>query len=167
MLGIEVRVQFEGKGALRIRIPPGTESGTKIRLTGQGEPGVDGAPPGDLYLTLRVRPHPFLTREGPDLFVDLPVTLPELVLGASVEVPTPDGPVQLKIPPRSPNGRKLRLRGKGAAQPGGERGDLYLKLALALPSELDDEARAKLEELAREIEPLYAEQNLRAHLENS
>ncbi|NRA01541.1 MAG: DnaJ domain-containing protein [Myxococcales bacterium] len=167
VLGNEVRVQFEGKGALRIRIPPGTESGTKIRLAGQGEPGVDGAPPGDLYLTLRVRPHPFLTREGPDLFVDLPVTLPELVLGASVEVPTPDGPVQLKIPPRSPNGRKLRLRGKGAAQPGGERGDLYLKLALALPSELDDEARAKLEELAREIEPLYAEQNLRAHLENS
>ncbi|MEE2702527.1 MAG: DnaJ C-terminal domain-containing protein [Myxococcota bacterium] len=166
VLGNEVRVQFEGKGALRIRIPPGAESGTKIRLAGQGAPGSDGSPAGDLYLTLQVRPHPFLTRQGSDLFVDLPVTLSELVLGASVEVPTPDGPVQMKIPPRSPNGRKLRLRGKGASQRGGGRGDLYLKLVCQLPAELDDEAQGKLENLARELEPLYEPQDLRAHLKD-
>jgi DnaJ-class molecular chaperone len=133
---------------LRIRIPPGTDDGSRIRLAGQGGPG---DPPGDLYLRLRVRPHPFFKREGADLSLELPVTLPELIRGASVEVPTPDGPVTMTIPPRSQNGQRLRLRGKGATRAGGGRGDLFVRLAARLP-EGDGE---KLESVARELEPLY------------
>jgi curved DNA-binding protein len=163
--GGEVRVSVHkaepGGGAaertLRIRIPPGTDEGSRIRLAGQGGPG---DPPGDLYLRLRVRPHPFFRREGADLSLDLPVTLPELIRGASVEVPTPDGPVSMTIPPRSQNGRKLRLRGKGATRAGGGRGDLLVRLAVRLP-EADGE---RLEEVAREIEPLYGDANVRAEL---
>jgi curved DNA-binding protein len=125
--GGEVRLQYQGRN-LRVRIPPGADDGTRIRMTGQGEPG-EGGPAGDLYLTLQVRPHPFFTRRGADLHLDLPVTIPELVLGASVEVPTPDDPVSMKIPPHSANGRVLRLRGKGATRrDGAECGDLYIKL---------------------------------------
>lgn len=161
ILGREVRVAVSGKGTLRVRIPAGAGDGTRVRLGGQGLPGPGNGPPGDLYLRLRVRAHPFFTRDEADLFVDVPVTLPELVLGASVAVPTPDGPVSMKIPEHSPNGRKLRLRGKGGAIRGSdERGDLYARLVLELP----DDGGAKLEELAREMEPLYAGSDVRARL---
>jgi DnaJ-class molecular chaperone len=157
--GGEVRLQYEGRN-LRVRIPPGADDGTRIRMAGQGEPG-SGGPPGDLYLTLQVRPHPFLTRRGADLHLDLPVTIPELVLGASVEVPTPDDPVTMKIPPHSANGRVLRLRGKGATRrDAGERGDLYIKLVATLPTGQE----APLEEAAREMEALYAGQDPRERL---
>ena len=113
------------------------------------------------YLRLSVRPHPFFTRDEADLFVDVPVSLPELVQGATVEVPTADGSVQMKIPPRSPNGRKLRLRGQGGAQRGSsERGDLYARLLLVLP-ETDD---PRLDELASEMEALYEGQDVRQGL---
>ena len=101
-----------------------------------------------------MRPHRFFTRDGPDLSVDVPVTLPELVRGASIEVPTPDGAVSMKIPPRSQPGRRLRLRGKGAPRRrGGDRGELYVRLVLTLP-DTDD---PRLEELAGEMESLYAD----------
>jgi len=166
--GGEVRVQVEGKGALRVKIPPGADEGTRVRLAGQGAPGGGGGPPGDLYLKLRVRPHHFYTREGADLHVDLPVTLPELVQGASVEVPTPEGPVTMKIPPHSQPGRRLRLRGKGARRragggPGGdgsERGELYVRLALVLPGTEDP----RLDELAAEMEALYGDEDVRGGL---
>ncbi len=162
--GGEVRVQFEGKGALRVKIPPGADDGTRIRLAGQGAPGPGGGPAGDLYLKLRVRAHRFYTREGADLYVDLPVTLPELVQGASVEVPTPEGPVTMKIPPRSQPGRRLRLRGKGAPRLGGEdeRGELYVRLALTLPDSDD----SRLEELATEMEALYGDEDVRRGLKD-
>src|SRR5690606_18212468 len=131
VLGREVRLEVPGRGALRVRIPAGADDGTRVRLAGQGEPGAAGAPPGDLYLTLRVRPHPFFRREGDDLSLDLPVTVPELALGASVEVPTPDGVATVKIPPHARPGQRLRLRGKGAVRRGtGTRGDLYLRLVV-------------------------------------
>jgi curved DNA-binding protein len=159
--GGEVRVQFEGRGTLRVKIPPGADEGTRVRLAGQGSPGARGAPPGDLYLTLHVRPHPFLEREGNDLSVDVPVTIPELIRGASIEVPTAEGSVSMKIPPGSANGRRMRLRGKGVPRLGGsERGDLYVRLMAKLP-ETDD---AQLEELAERIEPLYANHDVRAKL---
>jgi curved DNA-binding protein len=160
--GGEVRLQYQGRN-LRVRIPPGADDGTRIRMTGQGEPG-EGGPAGDLYLTLQVRPHPFFTRRGADLHLDLPVTIPELVLGASVEVPTPDDPVSMKIPPHSANGRVLRLRGKGATRRDGtERGDLYIKLVATLPSGQE----APLEEVAREMEALYAGQDPRERLKGT
>ena len=103
----------------------------------------------------------FFTRDEADLFVDVPVTVPELILGTTVDVPTPDGSVSMKLPPRSPNGRKLRLRGQGGALRGSEeRGDLYVRLVAELPDTPDE----KLEELARELEPLYGEQDIRARL---
>jgi curved DNA-binding protein len=159
--GGEVRVEVAGRGTLRVKIPPGASDGTRIRLAGQGDPGARGGAPGDLYLRLRVRPHAFFRREGSDLSLDLPVTVPELVLGASIEVPTPDGPVTMKVPPRSQNGRKLRLRGKGAPRLGAsERGDLYVTLVAELPEGQDP----KLEALAKELEPLYGGRDPRSRL---
>jgi DnaJ-class molecular chaperone len=161
VLGRELRLEVPGRGALRVRIPPGADDGTRVRLAGQGEPGAEGAPPGDLYLTLRVRPHPFFRREGDDLSLDLPVTVPELVLGASIEVPTPDGVATVRVPRNSKPGQRLRLRGKGAAKRGSsERGDLYLRLVAELPEGRD----AELEELAKRLEPLYEGRDPRAAL---
>ena len=159
--GGEVRVQVADRGALRIKIPPGSETGTKIRLAGQGDSGDAGAPAGDLYLTLRVRPHPLFRREGSDLHLDLPVTIPELVQGASVEVPTPDGSVTMKIPRHSQSARVLRLRGKGVVKLGtSERGDLYVKLLAELP----DPADPRLESIAKDLESLYEGRDVRARL---
>jgi curved DNA-binding protein len=164
VLGREVRLDVPGRGTLRVRIPAGADDGTRVRLAGQGEPGAEGAPPGDLYLTLRVRPHPFFRREGDDLAYDLPVTLPELVLGASIEAPTPDGVARVRIPAHSRPGQRLRLRGKGAGRRGtSERGDLYLRLLVDVPESRD----AELEEIAKRMEPLYAGRDPRASLKGS
>jgi DnaJ-class molecular chaperone len=161
-LGREVRLEVAGRGTLRVRVPPGADEGTRVRLAGQGEPGVAGGPPGDLFLTLRVRPHPLFRREGDDLALDLPVTLPELVFGAEVSVPTPEGSASVRIPAHARPGQRLRLRGKGAGRrgAGGERGDLYVRLVLELPEGHDRE----LEEIARSAEPLYAGRDVRARL---
>jgi len=159
-LAREVRVQIEGRSGLRVRVPPGAHDGTRIRLAGQGEPGDEGGATGDLYLTLRVRPHPFFRREGADLALDLPVTIPELVLGAEVEVPTLDGSASVRIPPHSKAGQRLRLRGKGAAKREGERGDLYLRLSPQLP----ESGREELDDIAKRMEPLYAGRDVRARL---
>jgi curved DNA-binding protein len=158
--GAEVRVEVAGR-ALSVRIPPGSDDGSRIRLRGQGEPGPGGGPAGDLYLTLRVRPHPLFRREGTDLHLEVPVSVPELVLGAEVEVPTPDGSVSMRVPPRSQSGRRMRLRGKGVPRRrGGGRGDLYVTLVAQLPAGDDP----RLERLAKEMEPLYAGADLRARL---
>jgi len=158
--GNEISIEREGS-RLRVRIPPGSDTGTRVRLAGQGRPGLRGGPAGDLYLRLRVRPHAFFVRSGDDLELDLPVTIPEAVLGAKVEVPTPEGPVTMTVPPRSKNGRILRVRGKGVARRGGGSGDLRVRLVVQLP-ETDD---ARLEEIARELEPLYRGASPRRHLE--
>lgn len=159
--GGEVRVQLEGKGTLRTKIPAGAAEGTRIRLAGQGSPGVEGGPPGDLYLKLHVRPHAFYTRDADDLWLDVPVTLSELVRGASIEVPTPDGSVTMKVPARSQPGRRLRLRGKGAPHRNSDgHGELYVKLLLALP-DTDD---PRLDELASEMDGLYGDADLRSGL---
>jgi len=159
-LAREVRVQIEGRSGLRVRVPPGAHDGTRIRLAGQGEPGAEGGAAGDLYLTLRVLPHAFFRREGADLALDLPVTIPELVLGAEVEVPTLDGSASVRIPPHSKAGQRLRLRGKGAAKREGERGDLYLRLSPELP----EGGREELDDIAKRMESLYAGRDVRARL---
>jgi curved DNA-binding protein len=160
-LGREVRVEIAGRGTLRVRVPPGAGEGTRVRLAGQGEPGPGNGPAGDLYLRLRVRPHPFFRREGDDLSLDLPVTVPELVLGAEVPVPTPEGTASVRIPPHARPGQRLRLRGKGAARrAAGGRGDLYVRLVAELPEGRDGE----LEEIAKRMEPLYAGRDPRERL---
>jgi len=158
-LGGEMRVQVEGR-ALRVKVPPGANDGTRIRLAGQGEPGLEDGEHGDLYLTLRVRPHPLFRREGDDLALDLPVSIPELVLGAEVEVPTLEGSATTRIPPHSKAGQRLRLRGMGVAKGKGARGDLYARLVPELP----DPQTPELDELAKRMEALYAGRDVRARL---
>jgi len=143
-----------GRGAtyqptrLKVKIPAGVADGGKIRLGGKGEPGIHGGPPGDLLITVHLRPHPFLRREDDDLFLTLPITVPEAVSGATVEVPTLNGAVNLKIPPGSQSGQSLRLRGKGAPSPrGGDRGNLYVELAIKVPDQPDEATREAADHL--------------------
>jgi len=116
---------------LEVHIPKGVREGQHLRLAGQGAPGAGGAPAGDLYLEVQFLPHPVFRVDGSDISFDLPVAPWEAALGATVTVPTPDGSVQLSVPPGSSQGRKLRLKGKGL--PGKLPGDLYAVLTIALP----------------------------------
>jgi molecular chaperone DnaJ len=121
---------------IRVNIPPGAEPSKRIRLRGKGEAGVRGGPPGDLYIIPRIRPHPLLTRSGKDLSMDLPITIGEAVRGASVEVPTPMGKLNVKIPAGAQSGQQLRLKGKGVSAHGqSPAGDLYLRLMIRVPQD--------------------------------
>jgi len=123
---------------LNVKIPPGVETGSRVRVAGKGGAGVDGGPAGDLFMVVEVKPHPLLRREGNDLELEVPVTVPEAVRGATVTVPTPDGDVALRIPPGTQSGRRLRLRGKGVPRlHGGERGDLYVRVMVQVPEKAD------------------------------
>jgi DnaJ-class molecular chaperone len=134
---------------LEVQIPPGAREGTRLRLAGQGEPGRNGGPAGDLFFVVRVRPHRLYRVSGDDLEIDLPVYPWEAAVGTEVEVPTLEGPVALKVSPGAPAGRRLRLRGKGLARRNGSRGDLYARLRLVLPATLTDEQRRLLEQVGR------------------
>ena len=121
-------------------IPPGTQDGQLLRLRGKGSAGTGGGPPGDALVEIRVRPHPYFTRRGDDLHLELPISLGEAVLGAKVQVPTATGPVTVTVPRGSSSGRVLRLRGgKGVPRPDGGRGDEYVTLKLVLPDRPDPE----------------------------
>jgi DnaJ-class molecular chaperone len=134
---------------LTVRIPPGVADGGRIRLRGKGAPGLGGGPSGDLWATVRVRPHPVFRREGRDVFVDVPVTIAEAVRGAKIEVPTLEGRATLSVPPGTDSGQKLRLRGKGIASPsGGAPGDLYVVIQIRVPKQLDEESLAHADALA-------------------
>ena len=134
---------------LNITIPKGIRAGQMIRLAGQGHPGFGGAPAGDLYLEVQFRPHPLYRVEERDLYLDLPVTPWEAALGASVRVPTPDGALEMRIPPDSANGRTLRLKGRGL--PGQPPGDLYVRLSVVLPPAGNEKAKQIYETMAREL----------------
>ena len=139
---------------ISVKIPPGVDEGSKIRLAGKGEPGQNGGPAGDLFFNVHLRPHPFLERRGLDLYLDVPVTVGEAALGASVTVPTPGGDVSVKVPPGSQSGQRLRLRGRGVKDPKGKAtGDLYVRLQVHVPRDGGDKVRRVVEEL----EPLYGE----------
>jgi len=145
--GAEVSIEVPEQGTVRVRIPPGADTGSVIRLPGRGSPGPRGGPPGDLVIETEVRPHPVLRREGLDLYLTLPVTLDEAYNGASVDVPTFEGTVVLKIPARSQNHARLRLRGKGIARKT-TRGDLFVELDVRMPDLNDDALAAALRESA-------------------
>ena len=133
-----------------MRIPPGVADGGRIRLRGKGAEGHGDAPPGDLLARIRVRPHPLFRREGRDLHIDVPLSVGEATLGAKIEVPTLEGRVTLTVPAGTDSGTKLRLRGKGVADPsGGAMGDLYVNVQIRVPRDVDDDATARLEELAK------------------
>ena len=147
--------------SLVVKIPPGIESGAKLRLRGQGEPSpTKGSPPGDLTIHVTVEPHSYFTRDGRNLSVELPLNVSEAILGAKVDVPTLDGLKSLTIPPGSSSGQKLRLRGQGAPAAGDKpEGDLFVILKVVLPKNVDDESRRLIREFA-ERNPLNPRQGL-------
>ena len=129
-----------------VKIPAGAKSGTRIRLKGKGEPGANGGPAGDLHVVVQVDASPIYERRGADLLLDVPVTYPEAALGATVQIPTPDGPVALKIPSGSENGKLLRVKGRGAAKIGGSgKGDLIARVAVTVPKKLSKAEKEALE----------------------
>ncbi len=133
------------------RIKPGTRDGQRIRLAGKGNAGVRGGADGDLYLIVRIEPHPVFTRKADNIYVTVPVTITEAALGAKIEVPTIDGRTQLKIPPGTQTGQKLRLREKGVASSSvdGTRGDQIVEVSIAVPKLQDERSKEILRELAR------------------
>ncbi|KJV10624.1 molecular chaperone DnaJ [Elstera litoralis] len=139
------RVTTADGRSLDVNIPPGTEDGNKLRLRGQGQPGFNGGPEGDAFIEIHVDAHPFFVAKGKDIHLEVPVTLQEAILGASVTVPTIDGRVAVKVPRGSNSGSTLRLRGKGIPGKDGARGDQYVKLVVMLPEKLDPELSSFLE----------------------
>jgi DnaJ-class molecular chaperone len=132
-----------------VRIPPGVADGGRIRLPQKGSPGLAGGPAGDLWATIRVRPHPVFRREGRNLHLEVPISIREAIRGAKIEIPTLEGRATLTVPPGTDSGRKLRLRGKGIADPGGgPPGDLYVTVQIRVPRDLSEEAKEKVDELA-------------------
>lgn len=147
---IEISVP-ERSAPVKVKIPPGADTGSTIRLAGKGGAGISGGPRGDLVIETRVRKHPRVTRRGLDLTIRVPVSLAEAYNGAKIDVPTFDGSVVLSIPPRSQPGAKLRLRGKGVARKK-KRGDLFIVLDVKLPDRED----AALAKAIAESEAAYA-----------
>jgi len=143
-----------GEGRLRrtetieVRIPAGVASGSRVRVPGKGNAGTMGAPPGDLYLRVDVKPHPFFERRGDDLYTKVPVTVPEASLGAKVEVPTIDGRSLVRIPPATNSGKTLRLKEKGVPSArNGSRGDQYVEIQVVVPQPTDERVRTLMKEL--------------------
>ncbi|QSE84560.1 molecular chaperone DnaJ [Rhodococcus koreensis] len=134
---------------ISVHVPPGVSDGQRVRLPAQGEPGLAGAPSGDLYVTVRVDPDPVFARSGDDLTVTVPVSFAELALGTVLSVPTLDGQISVKIPPGAQSGKTFRLRGRGVAHRGAAVGDLLVTVEVAVPPELDHEAAEALRAYAR------------------
>jgi molecular chaperone DnaJ len=136
--------------SFQVKIPAGVKDGARIRLAGRGESGPAGGQPGDLYVRVRVEPHAIFRRSGSDLLVDLPLTYAEAALGSNVQVPTLNGPVTMKVPAGTQNGRTFRLKGKGAPRRGG-RGDLLVTVNVEVPRKLSKQEKELLKQL-REVE---------------
>lgn len=156
----------EGVGRLqttrkvKIELPAGIEDGMILRLTGQGNSGKAGGPSGDLYVTVRIQPHPIFRREGVHLHINLPLTFPQLTLGDVVAVPTLDGEAELTVPPGTQPGTVLKIPRKGfVSMKSGRRGDLFIHLQITVPTTLTDEQRKLLQQLAKTmgVEPKGAE----------
>ena len=145
--GGQRRITLDGK-TLDVTIPRGIRDGATLRLVGQGGPGVNGGPPGDVYLHVRLLPHPRYRVVGDDLEIDLPLWPWQAVLGTNVRVMTPDGPVTLTVPPGTQNGARLRLRGRGLPR-GDGRGDLYAVVRVVVPKRPSAEEREAYEALKR------------------
>lgn len=145
------RGQTSQQERLTVHIPAGVDTGSRVRVAGKGSPGVGGGSSGDLYIVVRVRPHPRLERRENDLYLDVPVSVGEAALGATITVPTPDGEVRVKVPAGSQSGRLLRIRGHGVpALKGGGRGDLYIRVMIQVPT--DD---SKIRDAIQAVESAY------------
>jgi DnaJ-class molecular chaperone len=146
---IEVVRSGGGRETLTVKIPPGTDSGARLRLRGRGEPGDSGAPAGDLIIQVEVAPHPYFTRDGRDLQVEVPISLDEAVLGARIDVPTLDGAKTLPIPAGTSGGQRLRLRGQGVPARGDKpAGDLFVLIKVVVPKSADAESQDLIRKFA-------------------
>jgi molecular chaperone DnaJ len=136
--------------AFEVRIPPGVDTGSRVRVPGKGNTGAHGGPTGDLYILTEVESHPVFERKGDNIYVKVPVTITEAAMGAKAEVPTIDGPTTIRIPPGTQSGQKLRIRGKGAPSlRANARGDQFVEVQVTVPKIADERSRQILRELAR------------------
>lgn len=150
MNGGEVSLDTKGSKPLHIAIPAGVADKQKIRVRGKGEASMTGGPAGDLVLTVSVTEHPVFSRDGSNIRVDVPVTIPEAILGATIEVPTLDGErVKVKVPANTPSGRVLRVRDRGVTVKG-KKGDLLATILIVTPETLSDQAKSFIEKFATE-----------------
>lgn len=137
------------KRTLSIAIPAGIEDGRRLAVAGEGDAGPNGAPPGDLYVVVRVQRHEYFEREGPDLYCAVPITISQATLGSEVSLPTLDGrTVLVTVRPGTQHGAMLRLRGEGVPHDGGHRGDLYVKVLVRVPERLSGKAKELLKAFA-------------------
>jgi len=144
--------QVERERTLEIRIPPGVDSQTRLRIPGEGEPGIHGGPPGDLYVILEVKEHPFFERRNSDLYCTIPINFAQAALGTEIAVPTLAGEEKLPIPEGTQTGSIFRLKGKGLPNPnGGGKGDLYVNIRVVTPAKLTREQKRLLEQLAETL----------------
>jgi len=144
--GTTIRLNYEGMAPINAKIPAGVSDGQKIKLRGKGQPSPNGGPNGDLIITVSVKPHPVFSRDGINLRLTVPVTFAEAVLGATITVPTLGGePVKLKVAPNTPNGRVLRVKGKGVPTAKGT-GDLLATVEVLVPTHISDAAAKALQE---------------------
>ena len=147
-VSLKITSPGEPKGkTLEVKIPPAIADGAKLRIRGKGHPSRDSGETGDLILTVRVAPHPFFRREGLDLFLDVPVSIDEALFGAGVKIPTLDGHAQLKVPPGTGGGKKLRLKGAGLKNHAGQTGDLLATIVVDVPETIPKECEKPLESL--------------------
>ena len=144
--GTTLKLNFDRGGQVQVKIPAGIQDGQKVKVRGKGQPSPNGGEPGDLLVSVHVKPHPVFIRDGINLRVTVPVTFVEASIGATIQVPTLGGePVKLKVAPGTPNGRVLRVKGKGVESSKGT-GDLLATVEIAVPSHLSEKAKKKLEE---------------------
>lgn len=136
--------------SINVKIPAGVDTGSRLRITNEGEMGLHGGPPGDLYIILNVEEHSFFKREGNDLYCEVPLSFTQAALGAEIEVPTLDGTSKIKIPPGTPSGRIFYLKGKGIQRLGGYgKGDQIVKVYIDVPKKLTSRQKELLEEFAK------------------
>lgn len=143
--------RVERQRTLEVGVPAGVDAGTRLRMPGQGEPGVNGGPPGDLYIFLEVKEHPFFERRGADLYCTIPVSFPQAALGATVLIPTLKGNEDFEIPEGTQSGQIFRQKGKGLPNPHGGKGDLYISVRVVTPSKVSREQRKMLEQLGQTL----------------
>jgi molecular chaperone DnaJ len=140
--------RLEREKTIELRIPPGVDTGTRLRVAGEGEPGPNGGPAGDLYVVLEVKEHPFFERRGADLYCTIPLSITQATLGSELQVPGLNGEEKLKIPEGTQSGAVFRIKGKGLADPrGGGKGDLYYHVRVLTPTKLTRDQRKLIEQL--------------------
>ena len=143
--------QIERERTLEVAVPAGVDSGTRLRMVGQGEPGTNGGPTGDLYIFLEVKEHAFFERRGADLHCIIPISFPQAALGANIKIPTLHGEIDFEVPEGTQSGQVFRQKGKGLPDPQGGRGDLYIRMKVVVPSKLTREQRNLLQQLAHSM----------------